>query len=99
MAEADDESVLIIAPVPIANRERLVLVADTGGSLIPLRDMMAASLIASFAAVRSGLRARVGLQVEILAVRRQPAVLQRQAPCRPRLRQVDRLLWVLLSHL
>jgi putative transposase len=60
---------------------------------------MAASLIALFAAVRSGLRSRVELQAEILALRHQLAVLQRQAPRRPRLRQLDRLVWVLLSRL
>jgi putative transposase len=60
---------------------------------------MPASLIALVAALRSGLRSRVELQAEILALRHQLAVLQRHAPRRPRLRSVDRLLWVLLSVL
>ena len=60
---------------------------------------MTPSLIALFAALRSSLRSRLDLEAEILALRHQLAVLQRQAPRRTRLRQVDRLLWVLLSRL
>ena len=51
---------------------------------------MTASLTALIATRRSSLRSRFDLQAEILALRHQLAVLQRQAPCRPRLRQVDR---------
>jgi hypothetical protein len=60
---------------------------------------MTASLIALFAGLRSSLGSRLDLQAEILALRHQLSVLQRQAPRRPRLRQSDRLLWVLLSRL
>jgi transposase InsO family protein len=60
---------------------------------------MAASLIAVFGTLGCTLRSRLDLQAEILALRHQLAVLQGQASCRPRLRQIDRLLWVLLSRL
>jgi len=60
---------------------------------------MTALLIALFAALRSTVRSRLELQVEILALRPQLAVLQRQAPRRPRLGRADRLLWVLLSRM
>ena len=60
---------------------------------------MTPSFIALFAALRSTVRSRLDLQAEILALRHQLAVLQRQAPHRPRLRPVDRFLWVLLSRL
>jgi hypothetical protein len=60
---------------------------------------MPASLLALITALRSALRSRLDLEAEILALRHQLAVLQRQAPRRPRLRQVDRLLWVLVSRL
>lgn len=60
---------------------------------------MTALFVAVFAALRSSLRSRVALEVEILALRHQLAVLQRQRPKRPQLRRVDRGLWVLLSRL
>jgi hypothetical protein len=60
---------------------------------------MTASLIALVATFRSALRSRLDLEAEILALRHQLAVLQRWAPRRPRLGQVDRLLWVVLSRL
>jgi hypothetical protein len=59
---------------------------------------MTALLIALFAALRSPVRSRLELEVEILALRHQLAVLQRQAPKRPRLSRADRLLWGLLSR-
>jgi hypothetical protein len=60
---------------------------------------MTAPLIALFAALRSLVRSRFELHAEILALRHQLAVLQREAPRRPRLRPTDRLLWILLSQL
>ena len=60
---------------------------------------MTASLIALVAALRSLVRSRLELQAEILALRHQLAVLQRQAPRRPRLRLADRLLMMLLARL
>ena len=45
------------------------------------------------------LSTRLELETEFLALLHQLAVLQRQAPKRPRLGHVDRVLWVLLSRL
>jgi hypothetical protein len=58
---------------------------------------MTALLVALLAALRSTVRSRLDLEAEILALRHQLAVLQRQAPKRLRLGRADRLLWVLLS--
>ena len=60
---------------------------------------MAALLVGLLAAVRSSVRSRLELETEILALRHHLAVLRRQAPKRPRLGHVDRVLWVLLSRL
>jgi putative transposase len=60
---------------------------------------MTALLVALLAALRSTVRSRLELEVEILALRHQLAVLQRQASSRARLGRTDRLLWVLLSRL
>src|SRR5574341_390431 len=59
---------------------------------------MRAVLIAILAAVRSRVRSRAALEVEILALRHQLAVLQQAAPKRPCLTRLDRLLWVWLSR-
>ena len=50
------------------------------------------------ALVTSSFRTRVALQAEILALRHQLAVFQKNAPRRLRLQRSDRLLWVLLSR-
>lgn len=60
---------------------------------------MTALLVALSAALRSVVRSRLELEVEILALRHQLAVLQRQAPSRPRLRPTDRVVWLRLSKL
>jgi hypothetical protein len=60
---------------------------------------MLALFVALLAALRFSIRSRLELEAEILALRHQLAVLQRQAPRRPRLGQTDRLVWVLLSRL
>src|SRR2546430_9739693 len=52
------------------------------------------ALLASLRHDPMSARARGG---EILALRHQLAVLQRTTPKRPRLRPIDRLLWMLLS--
>ena len=48
--------------------------------------------------LRSCLRSRAVLQLELLALRHQLQVLQRSRPQRLRLAQADRLLWVWLSR-
>ena len=59
---------------------------------------MLALFVALFAALRSSIRSRLELKAEILALRHQFAVLQRQAPVRLRLRRTDRVVWVVLSR-
>jgi putative transposase len=51
---------------------------------------------AFFALIASTFRTRAALQAEILALRHQLAVLQKNAPRRLRLHRCDRLLWVVL---
>jgi hypothetical protein len=60
---------------------------------------MTALFIALLASLRAAIRSRLELAAEILALRHQLAVLQRTAPKRPRLRRIDRLLWMLLSSI
>ena len=45
------------------------------------------------------LRGRVSLELELIALRHQLAVLRRQRPGRPRLFRADRLLWVWLYRI
>jgi len=56
---------------------------------------MTALLIAVLASLRATTRSRLELAAEILELRHQLAVLQRTTPERPRLRPIDRLLWVM----
>ena len=56
---------------------------------------MSSLFVAFFALVTSSFRTRAALQAEILALRHQLAVLQKNAPRRLRLHRCDRLLWVL----
>lgn len=58
---------------------------------------MTALFVALLASLRAAIRSRLELVAEVLALRHQLAVLQRTTPRRPRLRSVDRLVWVLLS--
>lgn len=58
---------------------------------------MTALFVALLASLRATIRSRLELAAEILALRHQLAVRQRTTPKRPRLRPIDRLLWVLLS--
>ena len=59
---------------------------------------MSALFVALLASLRAMIRSWTELAAEILALRHQLAVLQRTAPKRPRLRTIDRLLWMLLSR-
>jgi len=59
---------------------------------------MSSLFVALFAFVASSFRTRTALQAEILALRHQLAVFQKNAPLRLRLQRSDRLLWVLLSR-
>src|ERR1700674_5386548 len=59
---------------------------------------MSSLFVALFAVVTYSFRTRTALQAEILALRHQLAVFQKNAPLRLRLQRSDRLLWVLLSR-
>ena len=59
---------------------------------------MSSLFVALFAFVASSFRTRAALQAEILALRHQIAVVQKNAPRRLRLQGSDRFLWVLLSR-
>ena len=59
---------------------------------------MSSLFVALFAFVASSFRTRVALQAEILALRHQLAVCQKNAPRRLRLQRSDRFFWVLLSR-
>ena len=58
---------------------------------------MTALFLALLASFRAATRSRLELAAEILALRHQLAVLHRPPRKRPRLRPIDRLLWVVLS--
>jgi len=60
---------------------------------------MSPVFIALVALVGSTFQTRAAMQAEIMALRHQLAVLQRSAPRRLRLKQSDRVLWMLLSWL
>lgn len=59
---------------------------------------MSSLLVGLLALLPSSFRTRAALQAEILALRHQLAVLQKNAPRRLRLQLSDRLLWILLSR-
>jgi putative transposase len=59
---------------------------------------MATPIRRAFPVARSELRTRTALMLELIALRHQIAVLERNRTCRPCLRRSDRLLWILLSH-
>ena len=63
---------------------------------IMVATTMSSLFVALFALVASSFRTRAALQAEILALRHQLAVCQKNAPRRLRLHRCDRLLWVLL---
>src|SRR5215472_360088 len=83
--------------VPLENPERseptrIILLSEFSPSMLT-------SLLALLITLRSILGSRLDLQLEILALRHQIAVLQRSAKKRPRLTATDRLLWVSLSRI
>src|SRR5256884_3605505 len=57
---------------------------------------MSSLFVALFALLASSFRTRAALQAEILALRHQLAVFQKNAPRRLRLHHCDRLTWVVL---
>ena len=59
---------------------------------------MMSVLVSLMLTVRSCVRSRAALQLEILALRHQLQVLNRSRPPRLRLAPADRLLWVWLSR-
>src|SRR5258708_8598143 len=59
---------------------------------------MSPVFVALLALVASTFQTRAAQQAEIAALRHQIAVLQRSAPRRIRLKQSDRLFWILLSR-
>jgi len=65
---------------------------------IMVATTMSSLLVALFALVASSFRTRAALQAEILALRHQLAVFQKNVPGRLRLQRSDRFLWVLLSR-
>src|ERR1700746_1660930 len=65
---------------------------------IRVPSTMNAVFVALFALVTSTFQNRAALHAEILALRHQLAVLQRNAPRRLCLKRSDRLLWILLAR-
>src|SRR5260370_9335033 len=59
---------------------------------------MSSLFVAFLSLVASSFLTRAALQAELLALRHQLPVLQKNAPPRLRLQRSDRLLWVLLSR-
>jgi hypothetical protein len=84
-------------PVPTEYSVQVVAVPVAGQRLIPFAGSMTALFVAVLASLRATIRPRIELAAEILALRHQLAVLQRTTTKRPRLRPIDRLLWMLLS--
>jgi hypothetical protein len=60
---------------------------------------MSSLFVAFFTLLASTFRTRAALQTEILALRRQLAVFQKNAPRRLRLHHCDRLLWVVFYRI
>ena len=81
------------------NTENSVRSENTGVPTIReiiVATTMSSLLVAFFALIASTFRTRAALQAEILALRHQLAVFQKNGPRRLRLHRCDRLLWVLL---
>jgi hypothetical protein len=65
---------------------------------IMVATTMSSLFVALFALLASSFRTRAALQAEILALRHQLAVFQKNAPRRLRLHRCDRLFWVVLHR-
>ena len=81
------------------NTENSVRSENTGVPTIReiiVATTMSSLFVAFFALTASTFRTRAALQAEILALRHQLAVFQKNGPRRLRLHRCDRLLWVLL---
>jgi hypothetical protein len=90
---------LLRGPILPVVTENSVRSENTGVPII--REIMVATTMSSlfvafFALIASTFRTRAALQTEILALRHQLAVFQKNAPRRLRLHRCDRLLWVVL---
>ncbi len=84
--------------ITAALEERLLKNTAVGAPKVgTLPPSMNAVLLALVTSIGSSFRGRVGLQLEILALRHQLAVYHRRRP-RTRTRLADRLLWAWLSR-
>ena len=65
----------------------------------PYRHVMVSILSAFVAMSAFRFRSRASLELKLIALQHQLAVLRRQRPGRPQLSSLDRLLWVLLYRI
>ena len=65
----------------------------------PYRPVMGSILSAVVSLFAFRFRSRASLEIELIAVRHQLAVLRRQRPGRPQLSSLDRLLWMWLYRI
>jgi hypothetical protein len=90
------QAILDLPPVVAENSVR-----SENTRVLIIREIMVATTMSSlfvavFALLASSFQTRAALQAEILALRHQLAVFQKNAPRRLRLHRGDRLLWVVL---
>jgi hypothetical protein len=83
-------------PVPGRDFHPLWISTFSRRTEIMVATTMSSLFVAFFALIASTFRTRAALQAEILALRHQLAVFQKNAPRRLRLHRFDRLLWVVL---
>jgi len=88
-----------VRPVHTENFVRIDETCVTTVCEIIIAFKMSPVFIALVALVGSTFQTRAAMQAELVALRHQFAVLQRSAPRRLRLKQSDRMLWILLSWL
>src|SRR5260370_32913569 len=85
--------VVVLAQSPQGG-ERLVIFADQ-----PYRHDMVTILSTVVSIFAFRFRSRASLELKLIALEHQLAVLRRQRPGRPQLSSLDRLLWVLLYRI